>query len=407
MSIGMKKRYYSAPFLSPKNEKSLLAFNILPRIRGFYEFEDDEKEIDAVFLTHSHTDHSAYTSFMKRNIPLYCGETTATILKALDETRASRFEFNLGGIDFNTFRTGDKIRIGTIEVEPIHVDHSVPGAYGFIIHTSSGTVAYTGDFRLHGTKPEMSQEFIEASADSKPVALITEGTNMIGAEISSEQEVERKICNLVKQTPGLVLADFAGADIDRLNSFYKASKKCDRKLALSMRQAHLVNKLRGDPQLEIPSIHDSDIMVFQKSKKRYYNWEKEVLQSANIADASKIGTTQDKTILVCSFYDFEELIDIKPLQESCYLLSASEPYNEEMELDFERLTNWMVYYGLPEYHIHVSGHIMPLQLRKVLRTINARNVFPVHCEYPGLFERFIGNTGSKTVLPEKEKEYSL
>lgn len=33
----------------------------------------------------------------------------------------------------NTFRTGDKFKIGSLEVEPIHVDHSVPGAYGFII----------------------------------------------------------------------------------------------------------------------------------------------------------------------------------------------------------------------------------------------------------------------------------
>ena len=28
---------------------------------------------------------------------------------------------------FKTFRTGDKIKIGSIEVEPIHVDHSIPG----------------------------------------------------------------------------------------------------------------------------------------------------------------------------------------------------------------------------------------------------------------------------------------
>jgi mRNA degradation ribonuclease J1/J2 len=33
-----------------------------------------------------------------------------------------------------TFRTGDKFNIGSLEVEPIHVDHSVPGAYGFISH---------------------------------------------------------------------------------------------------------------------------------------------------------------------------------------------------------------------------------------------------------------------------------
>ena len=34
-----------------------------------------------------------------------------------------------------TFTTGDKFKIGSLEVEPIHVDHKVSGAYGFIIYT--------------------------------------------------------------------------------------------------------------------------------------------------------------------------------------------------------------------------------------------------------------------------------
>jgi mRNA degradation ribonuclease J1/J2 len=29
-------------------------------------------------------------------------------------------------------------KIGPLEVEPIHVDNTVPGAYGFIIYTSQG-----------------------------------------------------------------------------------------------------------------------------------------------------------------------------------------------------------------------------------------------------------------------------
>jgi mRNA degradation ribonuclease J1/J2 len=47
----------------------------------------------------------------------------------------------------NTFRTGDKFRIGSLEVEPIHVDHSVPGAYGFIIYTSAGWIY--GRYQMH------------------------------------------------------------------------------------------------------------------------------------------------------------------------------------------------------------------------------------------------------------------
>ena len=56
MSIGMKKRYYSMPFLSPHSERSLLAFGILPPIEGIYSFDEKERSIDAVFLSHSHSD---------------------------------------------------------------------------------------------------------------------------------------------------------------------------------------------------------------------------------------------------------------------------------------------------------------------------------------------------------------
>jgi len=39
---------------------------------------------------------------------------------------------------------------------------------------------------------------------------------------------------IVGQTSGLVLADFAYADVDRLNSFYRTAKKNGRCLAVSL-----------------------------------------------------------------------------------------------------------------------------------------------------------------------------
>lgn len=404
-SLSAKKQYYSAPFLSPRSEQSLLELGLLPKIHGIYKFdEDNEQGVDAVFLSHSHADHAAYISFLKRSIPVYCGETTATILKAINETQMNRFEYDIEGIQFRTFRTGDKIHLNSIEVEPIHVDHSCPGAYGMIIHTSEGAVAYTGDFRLHGNKPEMSEEFINKVGEEKPLAVITEGTNMIGAVPSSEPEVRRNIEAVTAQSPGLVLADFPRADVDRLNSFNQVAKKNDRALAITLKQAYLLNKLADDPHLSIPHLKDDNILIFQKTKKRYSNWEKEALKLGNVVDSAKVAEMQHKIILVCSFYDFEELIEIKPVSESCYILSASEPFDEEMEIDFERLVNWLVYCGLPQYHIHVSGHVMPLQLKKALETMETKKIFPVHCKYPDLFKRFMSNVCGEIILAEKNKE---
>jgi len=329
-------------------------------------------------------DHSAYISFLKREIPVYCGETTATILKSFNEMRTG-FEYDIEDIEFKTFRTGDVVKVGSVEVEPIHVDHSIPGSYGLLVHTSSGAVVYTGDFRVHGTKPEMSEEFVERAKDAEPVAVITEHTNMTNAEFSSEQEVLEKIGQLVRQTEGLVLADFARADIDRLRSFFTAAKQSGRFLAITLKQAYLMKKLSEDPHLQMPKSTDKNVLVFQKAKKKYADWEMEVLESNNIVDSSSVADMQSKVVLVASFYDLESLIDIEPKSGSCYVLSASEPFNEEMEVDFNRLTNWLEHYGLPQYYAHVSGHIMPLQLRQVLQTMNPKKIFPIHGTHPELF----------------------
>src|SRR3989304_1732862 len=87
MSFAMKKQFYSPPFLSPKSEKSLQELGILPQLTGVYTFDPSPPEVDAVFISHGHLDHSAYLSFIKREIPVYCGETTQIILQALSEIR--------------------------------------------------------------------------------------------------------------------------------------------------------------------------------------------------------------------------------------------------------------------------------------------------------------------------------
>jgi ribonuclease J len=411
MSFSAKKQFYSPPFLSPRNEKSLQELGILPTISGIYKFDATPPEANAVFLSHGHLDHSGYLSFVKREIPVYCGETTQTILRALSDTRHMDLEFDVADIKFNAFRTGTKIQVDNIVVEPCHVDHSIPGAYGFLIHTSSGTIVYTGDFRDHGGKPEMTHEFAEKAQEAEPVAVVTEATNMTGATVSNEVEVEAKLDKIASQVDGIMLAEFGYSDIDRLNTFHRIAKKHQRCLAVSLRQAYLLDALRNDVHLQVPALDDDEILVFRKSKKRYEKWEAHLIERLDgenkIFDVFDVSKQQCKVILAVSFYDFEELISIQPAAGSCYILSASEPFNEEMEIDYERLINWLSHYGLPQYHVHVSGHMMPLQLKAALKKVNAKRVFPIHTENAELFKRFMGNVGGRVQLVEKGREYLL
>ncbi len=406
MGFSERRKFYLEPWLSPRDERGLLEFGMLPKIKGIYRFDDHPRSVDAIFLSHSHADHSAYISFLNRDIPVYCGETTQTILEALNKTRPRRFETDISNIQFRPFRTGQKIKVGSIEVEPYHVDHSVPGAYGFLIHTSEGVIAYSGDVRIHGTKSVMTEDFVRAAQQSKPIAFLSEGTNILGASVLGELEVETKLDHVVSATEELVMADFSYSDIDRLNTFRNVAEKNERLLAISVKQAHILSQLKKDSNLSVPDISDRSIVIYRKSKKRFYDWEEEILNRGNIKDASQVKSIQNKTILVSSFSDMKELIDIRPRYGSNFILSTSEPYNEEQAIEFDKLTNWLDHFGLPLYHIHCSGHMMPNDMKRIAKTVAPKKIFPIHTENPELVGKFL-NDIAEIEIPVKGSTINL
>lgn len=389
VSYSERRRYYIEPWLSPKDERGLLEFGILPDLKGLYRFDEAAPLIDGVFISHSHADHASGISFLNRAIPVYCGVAAQTIIEGQAEMRPRSFETDLSGLRFQAFKTGDTLRVNGLEVKPIHVDHSVPGAYGFIVYASEGTVVYTGDFRVHGSKSNLTWEFVEKAGESKPMALICEGTNMGEAYLSSESEVKSKVEEVVRKTDKLVLADFSYADVDRLRTFHEVAVDTGRKLAISMRQAFIFEKLQQCPGLALPKVDGETVVVYRKGKKRYYRWEEAVLNRFDVKDSDEIRRLQERVILVCSLPDLKELIEIQPQPGSVFIHSASEPVDEEGLMEFEKLTSWLDHFGLPLYQIHCSGHITPIELKEVISRIKPKKVYPIHTEHPAQFARYI------------------
>jgi ribonuclease J len=417
--FGRRAKFFEE-YINPRTSngiEDLLTMGLLPEIEGIYrddlmkiaEREVVEPKIDAVLLSHAHSDHADYISFLNEKIPIYMGETCHSILQAIADRSNRHIEREvLSYVErpynkkaepikrkINTFRTGDKFRVGSLEIEPIHVDHSVPGAYGFIIYTSEGPIAYTGDIRLHGTRPEMTRDFIERAKNEKLLGLIMEGTRIADEwKEESEAMVFNQSRKIVSTTNRLILADFNFKDVDRLRTFLKIGKENDRKLVVKLSDAYFLKYLSRDPKLNIPNFDHEDIIIYVPKKgsglyqdSDYRKSDKEFLDGVNVWNAKEIIRNESNVLCAMGFYSFNALIDMKPEPGATYIHSASEPYTEEQEISQERINAWMDYFRINKYQCHCSGHARSKDLFQIIEEINPRKIYPIHTTHPEIYRK--------------------
>jgi len=300
---------------------------------------------------------------------------------------------------YETFRTGDEVEVDGLVVEPVHVDHSIPAAYGFLIHTSEGTIVYTGDLRAHGPRRDMTEEFADKARESEPVAMVCEGTRMVEVEERknySEQQVEELSSKVVSSTDKIVFVSRYSRDMDRFRSFYNVAKSNERKIVISPKAACLLSKLVDDKRLDLPDpLKDNDILVYYKRKKSgefderdYYIWERQFMDK--MVTHEFVHENQSKLIMDLDFYQFAELIDVRPSPGSHFIHSMSEPYSEE-DLQDQVMRNWLDHFRMRFHQLHASGHLSRQQLTSLIGTIKPKKIFPIHTENQQLFKKDCSN----------------
>ena len=424
LSFGKQALYYDE-WSNPRKYNGITDYfemGMLPKIKGLYRHDylkksginEHKLEFDALLLSHAHADHANDMEFLHKDMPIYCGETAKLIMKSLEETGTTEYlnmteQFN--GKHYtknppmerpcNSFRTGDKITIKDIDVEPIHVDHSMPGCYGIIAHADGKTIAYTGDIRLHGIRADMTKDFITKAEKEKVDVLLCEGTRLDGKASMTESQVREKIVEFVKATKGMCFVNFPIRDTDRMRTMFEVAKQTDKKLVINLKQAHLLTTLDQDKNLNMPNVKDMLIYVKRKKdgkitegvdfgeySKEYSIWERNFLNLNNSVTYKDIKGMQKGVLFYCDFFSLGELIDINPIPNSTYIHSLCEPFNEEMILDMKRVQNWLDHFGLKLEHAHASGHAGKEDIKEVVQTIDAKKVVPIHTEHPEVFKEF-------------------
>ena len=420
--------------------------------------------VNAVLISHAHLDHVGNVAMLNESIPLVGSPVTMVILKALrDTSRQSHIGMELpyyspkspsstnpfvlessravkhylsrdiimtgevsdAVVDFLSWRANvelaknpgkaKSIRPGSIEVlgdadlgfevKSFPVDHSIYGAVAYIIE-GDVSVAYTGDFRLHGKNKHLTRKFVK---EAKNVSvLITEGTR-VGREEDenvSEDEVYRNALGIAETAKGLIIADFSARNFERLESFWRIARRTGRELVVTPKDAYFLHALQI-AGIETPI---NEVRIYQSSKVKPEKWEDWVFRSYPDSGVSpeELKKNGENYILCFSFYDMPHLLDIMPI-EGTYIYSSSEAFGEEQEFSFLRLWNWLRYFGFEvhgfrvdehgkpvfERGLHASGHVSREELREVIEEIDPDYVIPVHTENP---EWFRENWSEKTFV---------
>jgi ribonuclease J len=206
----------------------------------------------------------------------------------------------------------------------------------------------------------------------------------------------------------MVFVTHYSRDVDRFRSIYTAAKQNSRSFVISTRTAHLLNKLIQDTHLDLPDpTKDEYLKVYYKQKKSgqyaekdYYTWERLYLDK--MVTCEDVHSHQNEFVMDLNFYQFAELIDIKPDAQSHFIHSMSEPFSEE-DIEDEVMHNWLRHFDINFHQLHASGHMNRKQLEERINRVNPKKLFPIHTENPRLFKEKCCNVQEI----ELEKQYVL
>ncbi|MHA1279079.1 MAG: MBL fold metallo-hydrolase [Candidatus Helarchaeota archaeon] len=396
--------------------------------------------IDAILISHAHLDHIRNLLFMDPEIPVYCSQITYDLFKIISDlsddylnyTHSKISELKKGYFpgelrktkttvarNFIILEPNNPHEIGVFEVTGFPTDHSIPGGMAFKIRTSAGKqIVYTGDIRFHGHPQDRnnSHHFVDTIRLSTTDALITEGTRIDDEDNKSEDDVFHQTVNRIQREDALasklILVSFPWKNLSRFQTTYKIARELKRTFVIQPKLAYLLHNLGARNSLGINRIlQNDDLRIYlPRQSSMTYSWGDYVYAKDNISynikwdkangkkylyrdiygeqkhiTAYELQRNPERFLLHLEFYNINQLIDIRPPENSIFFNMKTEPFDEEGMIEQQILENWMQRFKLNLIRIHASGHAPGSQLLDMVVKINPKVIFPIHTEKPELF----------------------
>jgi len=326
----------------------------------------------AVFVSHCHIDHVGLLGWVDPSVPIRAADETVRMLAALE---AAGQGLEGGAPVVEPMAEGEPVTVGPLVVERYAVDHDVPGASGFLVRTGSGVVAYSGDLRLHGRHPELTERFAERARGA--AALVMEGTTLTSDPrivLRPESEVDAAFGDGLARTPGLVLMTVYPRDIERVESFTAIARSRGRTILWPPAIAAFLRAwgLNGVEELDPASIDAA-----RRDPSRF------VVQIASDA--------------------LDVLLELPVGVGSIFLHANGEPLGP-FQASWEVLQQWLARLEIPFASIGTSGHATPHDLHRFVELVSPHVLYPLHSADP---LRMLPPPGTSRVVAEYGRWYEV
>ena len=341
-------------------------------IPDFTFIEKNRDKIRGMVITHGHEDHIGAVPYLlkKLNVPVY--GTALTI--GLIEGKLKEHGLT-GSARLHVTPPGSHIKLGCMDVELIHVNHSIADAVALAIHSPAGVVVHTGDFKIDMTPAEGAMidltRFAELGKEGV-LALLADSTNAERPGFTkTEQTVNNSLDNLFLRAEGkrIIVATFASS-ISRVQMIINCAVKYGRKVALSGRS--MVNVMGIASELGYLHIPEG-VLVDLNLINRYEPGQLVLITTGSQGEPLSALTRM-------AFSDHRQ-VAINP--NDFIILSARPiPGNEKTvgvvvdELLKQDCT--VIYESM--YEVHVSGHACQEELKMMQALTKPKYFIPVHGE---------------------------
>ena len=373
-------------------------------IPDFTFVEQNRDILRGIVLTHGHEDHIGSLPYLlkKVNLPVYGTALTLGLVEGKLEEHGLKNQVHM-----EVRSPGDHVVFGCMDVEFIHVNHSISDAVAFAIHTPAGVIVHTGDFKIDFTPVQGGMidlgRFAELGKQGV-LALLADSTN---AERPGYTKTEQSVFQTfehffsVAENDRLIIATFA-SNISRVQQIINCAVRHGRKVAFSGRSMLNVMGIAARlGYLEIPDGVLIDIDMINR-----YPREQVVLVTTG---------SQGEPMSALSRMAFADHRKVEVGPGDTIIISARPiPGNEKTvgTVVDELLKRGcrVVYESM--YEVHVSGHACQEELKIMQAIVRPQYFIPVHGEQKHLRKHadlarqmglpddhiFIGDVGSAVEL---------